>query len=75
MKELNWGDTLCGHKVEPYRWCGGVTLNVNKGLWWIQPTEGYTPSFKEAFTPIYPPRGWKGLSEEEIWEAFYPYNL
>ena len=65
MKKLNWGDTLCGHEVKPDDWDGGIC--THQGRWGVNvDTEGYTTVSMQA-TPIYPPRGWNGLDEEEIW--------
>lgn len=93
MKQLAWGDVLCGVKVTPMYWCGGVICNngnnsfinharsyfkrtllshgvgVEPGTWGVIPWET-SSSFYEFImacsTPIYPPRGFAGLSEAEL---------
>ena len=92
MKKLNWGDTLLGFEVTPEVWNGtarpGVVLRTD-GKWvdlldyemidqqdHIEHCYYYEDEAEIECVPIYPPRGWNGLSEEEIWaglfnDAFY----
>lgn len=64
MQKLKWGDTLLGFEVEQQEWGGGICgikHGEDAGLW-HKVTRGMG-------APIYPPRGWHGLSEAEIWAA------
>lgn len=119
MKKLAWGDTLCGHKVEPEGWAlvdgkepakgqGGIVMSIvgdwysarkrdkpipwDKKFPWFMDREaggmrhrnGEYPGYKTSsdqippntfsYEPIYPPRRWKGLSEEKIWTGMQDYE-
>ncbi len=75
---MDWNDTLCGEKITPESWVGGV---VDSCLGWfrVREVDGIkNPAFKRCYgeweyecTPIFPPRGWAGKSDAELWDAIY----
>lgn len=80
MKKLHWHTddnpcTLCGVPVTPETWGGGIIqrapgdgghwLLVNNPEYWLA---GIGRAYAQRFdTPLYPPRGWAGKSEDELW--------
>jgi len=75
MKHLNWGDTLCGKEVTPEEWVDGVWAFREIDEWLTDldmPLDSCLEHRPDRavtdFRPIYPPRGWAGKSEWEIWQ-------
>lgn len=67
---MNWNDELCGVKVTPESWAGGVVaagppwgdgscwrIAVERENWWGD------------HQPIFPPRGWASKTDTELWAA------
>lgn len=79
MKQLNWGDELCGKEITPEEWVGGI-IDAD-GQWsvieqrgkhqpvfmdWRAELQDFDPGYQR---PIYPHRGWAGKTETELWDA------
>lgn len=85
---MNWNDELCGVKVTPESWAGGVVHwagddKIREG-WAIAGSHVFpaNTTHPHAFlaiggwnyrcdllTPIFPPRGWAGKTDAELWAA------
>ena len=69
---MNWGDELCGVKVTPESWAGGITSVQGEWLvpeWVGEPDCCSHPGCGNAAMPcdpIFPPRGWAGKSDAEL---------
>lgn len=84
---MRWGDILCGLEVTPESWDMGVVEFVNGGSWECGPSYAdlqklYKGGLRElccklarSCRPIFPPRGWGGLSDDELWEAATGFKL
>ena len=85
---MNWNDELCGVKVAPESWNGGVMEWAGDDRFppeWVIAGHHYTAAAGGAsyaylsidgekwnlrvdkLTPIFPPRGWAGKSDAELW--------
>lgn len=86
---MNWGDLLCGVPVTPESWGKGVVGFINGNSWVIlDALGGEGPvgagrvfcyggewDYQWNFRPIFPPRGWAGKTNAELWrEVFGPGN-
>jgi hypothetical protein len=85
---MNWNDELCGVKVTPEAWLGGIV--EYKGRWYsprsidtdFDDWDLYYSETKrlrhvkiEQTTPIFPPAGWAGKSDAELWDAVFGISL
>lgn len=63
---MNWGDELCGVKVTPESWAGGVIEHRRKGTpkWKICPPQKIQTWHSES--PIFPPKNWAGKTDAEL---------
>ena len=70
---MKWNDELCGHVVTPEGWAQGIVdgLNPDGTRAWEQCGVKGHYVFPVDSHPIYPPRGWHGLSEREIFDAVH----
>lgn len=86
---MNWGDELCGVRVTPESWSGGIVLwnesaqHLNKGKWHILTPDARTlttcylgmnwhsADLAKWQTPVFPPRGFAGKTDAELWGAVF----
>ena len=75
MRTLAWGDELCGQVVTQESWAGGIVTRQRRE--WqllckneIMPvTEPTFRAFLSAEHPIFPPKGFAGKTDAELWRA------
>jgi len=84
---MNWNEKLCGHVVTPESWVRGIVAKWNVHSIWCELLSGlriciierdgysYEKTSVLDSRPIFPPRGWAGLSEDEILAAVMPNPL
>lgn len=72
---MNWGDTLCGVKVTPEAWYrpgiadNGIVADILGGWWGLSKVWGKWLQDNSNYRPIFPPRGWAGKTDAELWAA------
>jgi hypothetical protein len=82
MSDLAWGDTLCGVKITPEAWDMGV-IEFKDGAWaygpayadlqrlYVNGMHELMTKLRHAYTPIFPPKGWAGKTDAELWHAVF----
>jgi hypothetical protein len=85
---MNWHDTLCGAKITPEAWVGGIVTGTPGMSWlrntWATVTQLGDRSIQNRLStdierhlcpnwvrPIFPPRGWAGKTDAELWQAVF----
>ena len=73
---MNWGDTLCGKIVTPKSWLGGVTEvawgGIPTGRWALKAGDAGGKQYcRDNWLPIFPPKGWAGKTDAELWAEVF----